>query len=141
MLHQEARAADELVGLLRQHPLRRLAAVLGVGRLVVFGLFLDDEALLQDDVKARLDVFVIGLLVVVIIAFFRRRGSGGWRALGTLDDDDGGDGVVGVIVGQGIVIIIVVGQGIVLEVVVLEIIDFEVLEGLVAVLELSLIHI
>src|SRR5579875_2029379 len=64
VLHQEARPAHELVGLLGQDPLAHLRAVLCVGPLlVVLGLVVgDDEPLLQDDVEARFHVL---LLVVV----------------------------------------------------------------------------
>src|ERR1019366_5232158 len=61
VLDEEARAAHEFVGLLGQHALVAFGAVLLVGRLVVLGLVLDDEALLQNDVEAGFDVFVLSL--------------------------------------------------------------------------------
>ena len=67
VLDQEAGAADELVGLLGQDPLVALGLVLLVGRLFVLGLVLDDEALLEDDVQAGLDVLVVGLLLLLLV--------------------------------------------------------------------------
>src|SRR5579875_184474 len=67
-LHEEARLADELAGLLREHPRRAVDAVLGIRRLLLLVLLLlgNDEALLQDDVEARLDVIVVELVLVLV---------------------------------------------------------------------------
>ena len=70
MLDQETGAAHELVGLLGQHPLVALGLVLLVRRLLVLGLVLDDQALLEDDVQARLDVLVVGLLFFLLFFGF-----------------------------------------------------------------------
>src|SRR5580698_7787727 len=67
VLHQEAGAAHELVGLLGQHPLVALGLVLLVGRLFVLGLVLDDQALLEDHIEAGFDVFVVGLLLFLVV--------------------------------------------------------------------------
>ena len=80
---QEARAAHELVGLLGQHPLVALGLVLLVGRLLVLGLVLDDQALLEDHVQTGLDVLVVGLLflflVVALAGLLDHRGRRGVR--------------------------------------------------------------
>ena len=64
MLHQEARLADELVGLLGQDLGGGVGPVVGLGRLLVVLVLVldDDQPLLQDLVEARLDV--VGLEVV-----------------------------------------------------------------------------
>src|SRR5580658_7898703 len=63
VLHEEAGATHELVGLLGQDALGRLGTILGVGQLVVFRLILDDESFLQDHVETGFDVLVLGLLL------------------------------------------------------------------------------
>src|ERR1700734_90585 len=60
---QEARAADELLGLLGQDALVALGLVLLVGRLFVLGLVLDDQPFLEDHIEARLDVLGVWLLL------------------------------------------------------------------------------
>src|ERR1700722_1006247 len=82
VLDQEAGAADELVGLLGQDPLVALGLVLLVGRFLVLGLVLDDQALLEDHVQAGLDVLVLGLLflfLVVALARLLHHRGGRWR--------------------------------------------------------------
>src|ERR1700677_4336044 len=64
---QEARAADELVGLLRQDALVAFCLVLLVGRFFVLGFVLHDEPLLEDHVEARLDGFVVGLFLFLLV--------------------------------------------------------------------------
>src|SRR3984957_13732226 len=64
---QEARAADELVGLLRQDALVAFCLVLLVGRFFVLGFVLDDQPLLEDHVEAGLDVLVLGLLLFFLL--------------------------------------------------------------------------
>src|SRR5271169_187093 len=67
VLDQEARAAHELVGLLGQDAFGALGAVVGLGDLLVLGLFFfDDQALLEDLVQAGLDVLVVDLLFLLV---------------------------------------------------------------------------
>jgi hypothetical protein len=72
MLHEETGAAHELIRLLGQDPLGDLGAVVDLIDLGLF-LVLNDESLLKDLVKTRLDILVIHL-VLVIFPFFRDRG-------------------------------------------------------------------
>ena len=58
----------ELVGLLGQHGVRLLRAVLDVDALVVLGLVLDDHPGLQDLVQGLLDVVLADDLDVVVVA-------------------------------------------------------------------------
>ena len=58
--------------------------VLDVGQLVVLGLVLDDEALLQDHVQAGLDVLVVGLLLLFLVRLLGAPLGGGGDGL-----DDG----------------------------------------------------
>src|ERR1700722_16464641 len=67
VLDQETRTAHELVGLLGQDPLVALGLVLLVGRFLVLGLVLDDQALLENHVQAGLDVLVVGLLFFLLV--------------------------------------------------------------------------
>src|SRR5258708_7780192 len=67
VLDQEARTADELIGLLRQDPLVALGLVLLVRCLLVLWLVLDNQALLEDHIEARLDVLVVGLLLFLLL--------------------------------------------------------------------------
>src|SRR3984957_5243469 len=80
-LDQEAGAADKLCGLFGQDTLVALPLVLLVGGFLVFRLILDDEALLQDDVEARFDVLVLGLLLFLFVlglaGLLHDRGRGG----------------------------------------------------------------
>src|SRR5580658_10311337 len=96
VLHEEAGATDELVGLLGQDALCHLGAVLGVGELVVLRLVLDDQALLQDHIEAGLDVLVLGLLLVVVLCVL----AGGHHGHG------GHDGVVVLVVAEGVVVLV-----------------------------------
>src|SRR5580704_4449058 len=72
VLDQETGAAHELVGLLGQHAFVALGLVLLVRRLLVLGLVLDDEAFLEDDVQAGLDVLVVGLLFLFFLVALTR---------------------------------------------------------------------
>ena len=74
MLHEEARLAHELVGLLRLDAARAIATLFGLRRfvLVVLVLGLCGDAVLEDGVEVGFDVVgvdvVVLLLVVVVIA-------------------------------------------------------------------------
>src|ERR1700722_12735312 len=97
VLDQEARTAHELVGLLRQDPFIAFGLVLLVRRLLVLGLVLDDQALLEDHVEAGLDVLVVGLLLFLLLV-----------ALAGLLDDRGGRWCQDLVNGIGLCVILLV---------------------------------
>src|SRR5579875_2825122 len=68
MLHQEARTAHELVGLLGQDADGDLGPVVGLGSLVLLLviILLDDQALLEDLIQGGLDVLVVDLFVLLV---------------------------------------------------------------------------
>ena len=72
-LHKEAGTADELAGLLGEHPKGAFAAVLGVGGLLFFVLLVicDDEAFFQDHVETGLDIIVVELVLILVVGLDR----------------------------------------------------------------------
>jgi hypothetical protein len=73
VLHQETRLTDELVGTLRDDGGIAFSTIIGIGDVVFVGLgVFDDEAVLQNVVKTRLDVVRV-LFVIVVFVFFGGR--------------------------------------------------------------------
>ena len=74
MLHEKAGLAHELVGAFGGHLGGALGPLLGVRRLLLFLLvllfFLDDQAILQDDVQAGLDVVGVEDLILLFLLLF-----------------------------------------------------------------------
>jgi hypothetical protein len=69
VLDEETRTAHELARLLREHAEVAIAPVLRIRRLVfvlVFLVVFHDEAFLQDDVEACLDVIVVDLVLILV---------------------------------------------------------------------------
>src|SRR5215470_4598917 len=94
VLDQEARLADELVGLLRLDAARAVAPVVGLGHLVlvvVLVLGLGGDAVLEDGVEVGLDVVGVGLLLLVLLLLVVT--GGGAAGLGRGGLGRGGRGV------------------------------------------------
>src|ERR1019366_6843686 len=72
-LHKETGPANELPWLLGQDAKRALAALFGIGGLLLFVLLVvdNDESLFQDHIQAGLDVVVIEVLIILVFGLDR----------------------------------------------------------------------
>jgi hypothetical protein len=72
-LYEETGPADELAGLLWEHPKRPFAAFLGIGGLLLLVLVIvhDDKTLFQDDIETGFNVVVVEIVVIFVFGLDR----------------------------------------------------------------------